>query len=260
MNYTLITGASRGIGKALAKEFASHNCNLLLVARSAQELTSLAKELTEAHKVHVKTFPLDLLEKDAAKTLYHYCKENKIFVRILVNNAGYAMWKPFAESGIEDQLAMMRLNQAVLLELCYLFIPMMKGLPDAHIMNVASTAAFQPFPGFSTFAATKAFVYSFSRSLRHELKGSGINVTCLCPGPTDTDFFSAAHFTHRLGESEGIKMPVQEVAKKGVADLLAKKGVSIPGLSNKLGVLLSKHLPAGLTATFLGKMVRYEED
>ena len=135
---------------------------------------------------------------------------------------------------------------------------MLRELPDAHIMNVASTAAFQPFPGFSTYAASKAFVYSFSRSLRYELKGAGINVCCLCPGPTDTEFFTKANFSHRIGETEGIKMSVEEVAIKGVEDLLSKKAVSIPGVSNKLGALMSKHLPTGLTSSLLGKMIRYE--
>lgn len=260
MNFTLITGASRGIGKALAREFAAHNCNLLLTARTGDELAEIAGELRHTYQVKVEIFPLDLLVKGAPQTLFRYCVDQQLPVRILVNNAGYAIWKPFGESSIQDQLSMLRLNEGVMLELCYRFIPMLKEQPDAHILNVASTAAFQPFPGFSTYAATKAFVYSFSRSLRVELKAQRINVSCLCPGPTNTGFFNRASFNHRLGESEGIKMPPEEVARKAVADLLANKAVSIPGLSNKLGVLLSKHLPAGLTSGFLNKVINYQED
>lgn len=259
MSYILITGASRGIGAALAEEFAKQQCNLLLTARSEDALRELAERLQTTYKVKVVIYSLDLLKEEATKDLYNFCVENKLKVRVLVNNAGSGLWEPFAESKLEDQLSMLQLNQQVLLKLCHLFIPQLKEMPNAHILNVSSTAAFQPFPNFSTYAASKAFVYSFSRSLRVELKEHGINVTCLCPGPTDTDFFSEARFTHKLYESEGIKMSVEEVAAKGVAAMLEKNAVSIPGVSNKLGVLLSKHLPAGLTSAVLGKLVKYDK-
>lgn len=260
MNYTLITGASRGIGRALATEFASCGCNLVLTARSGEELEILAKELRQEYKVNVKAVKLDLLRKGAAADLFRYCHEKDIRIRILVNNAGWAIWKPFEESVLEDQLAMMQLNQQVLVELCHHFIPMLREESDAHILNVASTAAFQPFPNFSTYAASKAFVHSFTRSLRYELKSTGINVSCLCPGPTDTDFFTNANFRHRVGETEGIKMPPEEVARKAVSDLLAKKAVSIPGFSNKLGAVFSRVLPIRLTASILGKLVGYQPE
>ncbi len=258
MSYVLITGASKGIGKALAEEFAKHNCNLLLTARSEEELTSLASFLKKDYKVKVVTFPLDLLKEGAAGELSGFCAANKIAVRVLVNNAGSGLWGAFADSNLNDQFAMLQLNQRVVLELCHYFIPVLKEMPNAHILNVASTAGFQPFPGFAAYAASKAFIYSFSRSLRYELKEHNINVSCLCPGPTDTSFFSEAQFNHKLDTSEGIKMPVEEVAAKAVAAMLARKAVVIPGISNKLGVFMSKHLPAGLTSTVLGKLVKYE--
>lgn len=260
MNYTLITGASKGIGRALAKEFAICGCNLLLIARSGNELEELSKELRQAYKVEVKSIIMDLTRKDATTDLFRYCQENALNIHILVNNAGHAIWKPFEESTMEEQLSMIRLNQQVMLELCYLFIPMLHESPDAHILNVASTAAFQPLPNFSTYAASKAFVYSFTRSLRYELKSAGINVSCLCPGPTDTEFFSNANFKHKVIETDGIKMPVAEVARKAVADLLAKKAVIIPGFSNKIGVLISRYLPVRLTSSLLGKLVPYKQE
>lgn len=262
MNYTLITGASRGIGRALAEEFASCGCNLILTARSGEELEVLAKELRQKYGIKVKAVMLDLLRENAPADLFRFCQENDLPVRILVNNAGKAVWKPFSESNLEDQLSMMKLNQQVVVELCHLFIPVLREQSDPHILNVASTAAFQPFPNFSGYAATKSFVYSFSRSLRVELKSAGINVSCLCPGPTDTDFYNTASFMHRVGESEGIKMAPEDVARKAVADLLLNKPVSIPGFSNKLGAVFSKFLPVRLTSSLLGKLVSYkaEED
>lgn len=259
MNYTLITGASKGIGRALAEEFARYSCNLLLTARSAKELEKLAAELEQRYAVQVKTLALDLLKEGATEELYQYCRQEGINVRVLVNNAGLGIWSYFADSPLEKQFDMLQLNQQVVLKLCQLFIPMLREMPDPHILNIASTAAFQPFPGFSTYAASKAFIFSFSRSLRFELQEEEINVTCLCPGPTDTTFFLNADFDHQLDKTEGIKMSVEEVAKKGVEAMLAKKAVYIPGFSNKLGAWFSKHLPSGLTTFLLGKLVKYEK-
>lgn len=259
MSYTLITGASRGIGKALAEEFAKNSCNLLLTARSENELNSLAERLRTEYKVSVKVYPLDLLEEGGVRRLFNFCLENAIKVRVLVNNAGLGFWGPFGESDIEKQFSLVRLNQNVILELCHVFLPQLKEMPNAHIMNVASTAAFQPFPGFATYAASKAFVYSFSHSLRNELKPFNVNVTCLCPGPTNTDFFSKAEFNHMLDKNEAVKMPVEEVAVKAVAAMLARKAVIIPGVSNKLGAFLSKHLPSSLTSALLGKLIKFEK-
>lgn len=258
MNYTLITGASKGIGRALAHQFAGFNCNLFLTARSQVALDELAETLREKHGIRVEVLALDLQEKGAAETLYQYCLQQNIKVRILVNNAGMGLWDYFGEARLEELLRMMQLNQQVLVGLCHRFLPMLKEMPEAHILNVSSTAAFQPFPGFSVFAASKAFVYSFSQSLRFELKNH-VNVTCLCPGPTDTAFFSNAGFNHRLDTAEGIKMSVEEVAQKAVEGLLAKKAVLIPGFSNKLGIFFSKLLPTPLTTNLLGRIVQYRK-
>ncbi len=260
MNYTLITGASKGIGKELALEFARHNCNLLLVARSAPALEELALELEKEYKVTARWLSLDLLENGAVDTLVEWCRKEAFKVRILVNNAGFGHWENFAHSELDKQLGMVDLNQKVLLTLCYRFIPALENMPEAHILNVASVAGYQPFPGFAVYAASKAFVYSFSQSLRYELRPKGINVSCLCPGPTETGFFSNASFNHKLDSTQGIKMSAREVAAKAVEGLLAKKGVIVPGFSNKLGVWLSKHLPAGFTTAVLGSLVKYSKD
>lgn len=260
MNFTLITGASKGIGKELAYEFARHSCNLLLVARSAAELEALAGKLEKEHKVKVRWLSLDLLETRAVDTLMEFCREEGIKVRILVNNAGFGHWEHFAGSSLDKQLEMVDLNQKVLLSLCHHFIPVLEEMPEPHILNVSSVVGFQPIAGFSVYAATKAFVYSFSQSLRRELKPAGINVTCLCPGPTETSFFSSARFTHKLDDAQGIKMPADEVAKQAVNGLLAKKAVVVPGFTNKLGVWFSKHLPTRFTTFVLGGLVKYQKE
>lgn len=260
MNYTLITGASKGIGKALALQFAKHNCNLLLVARSAQELETLAQELENEYKINARWLSLDLLESNAVDSLVKFCRDESIQVRILVNNAGFGHWENFSESVLEKQLSMVELNQRVLLSLCHRFIPELEKQSEAHILNVSSVVGFQPFPGFAVYAASKAFVYSFSQSLRYELKPKGINVTCLCPGPTETGFFSNAHFIHKLDSTQGVKMSAGEVAAKAVDALLAKKAVIVPGFSNRLGVWFSKHLPAGFTTAVLGGLVKYRKE
>lgn len=260
MNFTLITGASKGIGRALAHEFARHSCNLLLVARSAAELEALAAELEEEYQVKVRWLSLNLLEAGAEDALMEFCREEDIRVRILVNNAGFGHWENFAESSLEKQLEMVDLNQKILLSLCHRFIPVLEGMPEPHILNVSSVAGFQPFAGFSVYAATKAFVYSFSQSLRRELKPVGINVTCLCPGPTETAFFTNARFTHKLDAAQGIKMPPEEVAREAVNGLLEKKAVVVPGFTNKLGVWFSKHLPTRFTTFVLGGLVKYRKE
>lgn len=258
MNYTLVTGASKGIGRALAKEFARFNCNLLLVARSSEELEAFAGELQKEYGIRAKWFALDLLEEGAAYRLHQFCLEEQIRVRILVNNAGFGIWEYFEHAALEKQLQMMKLNQQVVVELCHYFLPDLEALPEAHILNVAGTAAFQPFPGFSVYAASKAFVLSFSQSLRYELKDK-VNVSCLCPGPTDTSFFSNARFNHRLDKAEGIKMSVDEVAGKAVEGLLARKAIVVPGFTNKIGGLFSKLLPSSFTTTILGRIVQYRK-
>lgn len=260
MNYTLITGGSKGIGKELALQFAKHHCNLLLVARSAPELEEQATALEGKYSINVRWLALDLLAPQAVDTLLDFCQAENIQVRILVNNAGFGHWQYFAESNLERQLSMVALNQKVLISLCHRFIPILEGMPEPHILNVSSVAAFQPMAGFAVYAATKAFVYSFSQSLRFELKPKGINVSCLCPGPTETEFFSNASFNHKLDAAQGIKMPSSEVAKQAVDDMLAKKAVSIPGFTNKLGAWFSKHLPAGLTTSLLGTLVKYSKE
>ncbi|MEK6479433.1 SDR family oxidoreductase [Catalinimonas sp. 4WD22] len=252
MNYTLITGASSGIGAALARRCAQEGFNLILVARSTEALEKLAKEIQEKHKVIVKVHTADLLSPDAAYDLYTYCQKNNWPVRILINNAGVGLWGKFQDMSLEHIVEMIQLNQKVLVELCHFFLPMLREVPYAHVMNVSSTAAFQPIPYFSVYAASKNFVLSFSRGLRQELKTHKINVSCLCPGPTASEFFQRAGFD-KIKHAKGAVMSADEVADTAVQGMMDKKAVIIPGFSNRIGYFLGKHLPTGMMARLVGK-------
>ncbi len=244
MNYTLITGASKGIGKAFANACAAEGANLILVARSASLLDELAATLRDRYKVTVRTYPLDLLQDNAVSELYGWCVSNNYYVRILINNAGIGLWGNFKDQKIEQTLAMLKLNQLVLTEMVYQFLPMLSSIPKAHILNVASTAAFQPIPYFASYAATKSYTYSFSRAIRDELKESDINVSCLCPGPTKSDFFDNAGFDEN--GIEGIKMDADKVVRIALDHLFENKALIVPGFSNKVGVFMSRYLPSSL--------------
>lgn len=256
MNYTLITGASSGIGKALAEVLAEEGSNLILVARSVDKLEALAASLKQQYKIGVQVFAIDLLEKDAADRIYEWCVKHNYFVRILINNAGFGLYGWFEELSLEEQVDMVHLNQAVLVSLCHNFLPMIKEVPNAHILNVASTAAFQPVPFMSIYAGTKAFVLLFSRGLRKELKGYGVNVSCLCPGPTKSEFMARAGFLEKQKEFTSIQMDAKQVARIAVEEMFNRKAVIIPGFTNKLGTFLTKIVPANIMDSFTNKILR----
>ncbi|WKN30915.1 SDR family oxidoreductase [Porifericola rhodea] len=252
MNYTLITGASNGIGAALARRCAQEGDNLILVARNQQALEELAEELESKHEIVVRVIAKDLLSPGAANDLYLLCQKNEWPVRVLINNAGVGLWGKFHELSLEQMLEMMQLNQQLIVELSHFFLPMLKEVPYAHILNVSSTAGFQPIPYFSVYAASKNFVLSFSRSLRQELKPLRINVSCLCPGPTESSFFEKAGF-ERIKYSKGAIMKAEEVADEAILGMIDRAAVIIPGFSNRVGAFFSKIMPSGLMASLIGK-------
>lgn len=246
MNYILITGASKGIGKALAREFAKEGGHLILTARSKEELELLAEELRVQYNVTVHTFQLNLLEPDAVENLYEWCAGNKYQVKVLVNNAGTGLYGRFDDVALESYQDMLYLNQTVLLTMCYIFLPMLKEIPRSHILNVASVAAFHPTPFLSAYGGSKAFVLKFSQALRQELMKYSINVSCLCPGPTDTNFYSAAGFASKAEDLKNMLMKVETVAEKAVDGMYRNKAVIMPGFTNKIGSFFGRLVPTGL--------------
>jgi short-subunit dehydrogenase len=230
----LITGASGGIGYELAKLFAKDHQNLVLVARNGPRLAQVADELQRQFGVLVKTFAVDLAEPNASQSLFARLKNEGVDINILVNNAGYGQFGEFSDVPLEESLGQIQLNVTALTALTRLFLGTMLERRSGRIMNVASTAGFQPGPLMAVYYATKAYVISFSEALANELAGQGVTVTCLCPGATETGFASrAGNDKTRLFKSLR-PMDAQTVARAGYHGLLKGKTLVIPGVRNWL--------------------------
>lgn len=236
--YAIVTGASKGIGKELALLLANKGYKLLLIARSATELSQLAEELPGG-AMH---FAIDLSEPGAAKQVADFCKD--LPVSVLINNAGYGLWGNFEESDLQQQLNMLQLNINAVVELTYYLLPQLKKQPS-YILNVSSTAAYQAVPTLAVYAATKAFVLSFSRALRVELKGR-VSVSCLCPGPTNTGFAQRAGMDALAELAEKFNMQPDEVAKIGLEGMFSRKAEIVPGFLNKLSAIGARHINKSL--------------
>jgi uncharacterized protein len=230
----LITGASGGIGYELSKLLARDHYNLVLAARSLAKLTEVAAELQGQFDVTVMTVAVDLTAAIAPKFLYDRLRREGIAVDVLVNNAGFGGFGEFTEMAEEDILGQIQLNITALTHLTRLFLPEMLARRSGKIMNVASTAAFQPGPLMAVYYATKAYVLSFSEALANEVAGSGVSVTCFCPGPTDTNFQKRAGMENsRLVKKIGA-MNAERVAQDGYRGLMAGRTVVISGVQNWL--------------------------
>lgn len=227
----LITGASSGIGREMAKEFAANGYDLVLAARGVAKMRSLADELTKTHNVKVTVIGADLQASDGGSRLYAEVKERNITIDALINNAGYGTFGEFKDSELDAELAMMHLNMNTVVVLTRLFLPDLIAT-RGKIMNTASTAAFQPGPYMAVYYATKAFVLSFSEAIAAELDGSGVTVTALCPGPTASGFQDKASM-HASALVNGKKLPTAaEVAASGYRAMQGGKRVYIPGCMN----------------------------
>jgi hypothetical protein len=229
----LITGASFGIGMELARIFARDGYNLVLVARSADKLRQLASELEKAHGTRSLILATDLTAPGAAAYVLDQTTRADITVDVLVNNAGFGQFGFFAENDLEECLKQIQLNITTLTHLTRLYLPGMIERKTGRILNVASTAAFQPGPLMAVYYATKAYVLHFSEAIANELKGTGVTATCLCPGATATEFHKRANITDiqllRFGA-----MDARAVAEDGYRGLLAGKPVVISGFKNWL--------------------------
>jgi len=242
--WALITGASMGIGHELAKVFAAKKFNLVLVARNEARLQKVADELRAQHGVETKILVKDLSLPNAPKEIFDALKDTPISV--LVNNAGFGWRGAFAECDLQHQaLEMMHLNMDSLVALTRLFAPQMLTRKHGRILNVASTAAFQPGPFANIYFATKSFVLSFSIALAEELEGTGVTVTALCPGSTRTEFFDRAGMKNMRPEWHMMNADV--VARAGYRGMMRGKRVVIPGWLNKLTAKLANFVPTGVT-------------
>ena len=249
----LITGASFGIGLELARIFAREGYNLVLVARTADKLRQLASELEKAHGTRSLILAVDLTEPGAPAYVLDQTTRAGIDVDVLVNNAGFGQYGPFAENDLEECLRQIQLNITTLTHLTRLCLPMMIERESGRILNVASTAAFQPGPLMAVYYASKAYVLHFSEALANELQATGVTVTCLCPGPTATEFQKRANLAGtrlaRLGS-----MDAATVAEDGYRALMAGKVVAISGFKNWLVAQSIRVAPRRMVAAVARKL------
>lgn len=238
----LITGASSGIGLELARCFAADKSNLVLVARNTAALETLAAELRRDHEIETQIIPADLSRPESPARVFDALKGRGTIVDVLVNNAGFGLHGSFAELPLARQLEIIQVNVAALVELTGLFLPGMIQRKHGGILNVGSVAGFLPGPNMAIYYASKAFVQSFSEALFEELRGAGVSVTNLCPGPTESNFFKIAR-GHRSRELQVAKMPADEVAAAGHRAFRAGRCIQVPGAKNRLLVQLPRILP-----------------
>lgn len=249
--WALITGGSAGIGLDLAKVFAANKFNLILVARNEARLKQVAEELGAQHGVETKILVSDLSLPNAPQEIFDAFRD--IPISVLINNAGFGWRGAFAEGDLQrTALDMMHVNMDSLVALTRLFVAPMLARKRGRIMNVASTAAFQPGPFSNIYFATKAFVFSFSVALSEELAATGVTATVLCPGPTRTEFFERAGMTNYRQDS--VMMDSSVVARIGYRGLMRGKRVVTPGFLNKLSSTLAKFAPAGFAARVVRKI------
>ena len=253
MNTTLITGASSGIGAAFARRLAKRGRNLLLVARSEDKLAALCNEIGRTSGIRAQYIVMDLTEPEATQRLLEETQKRGLIVEMLINNAGFGSMGKFGKLDHARELEMLDLNVKSLVELTYLFLRPMRERGQGTIINVASTAAFQAVPFMATYAATKAFVLSFSEALWEENRPHGVHVLALCPGVTDTNFFTASKIDRPPMRTVQTAEEVVDAALRGLA---RRKSVVITGWTNWLTVEVQRFVPRSLVARFVGKTLR----
>ena len=249
--YTLITGASSGIGYDLAKIAAADGKNLILVARSEDKLDQLAEELRKSYPIEVVSIAVDLSDEAGVNELISEVETGNLAIDTLVNNAGFGDFGDFAKADLAKNMEMIRLNIGALTHLTHTFMQKMLISGKGRIMNVASTASFMPGPGMAVYYASKAYVLSFSEALTRELKGSGVTVTTLCPGPTNTDFAKVSGLGHSLMHRMLPPATSLDVAKAGYKAMLKGKSIEIPGIMNKLSALTPRFSPRSMVRNLI---------
>src|SRR6267142_4118884 len=253
MNTTLITGASSGIGEAFARRLAGRGHNLLLVARSEDKLITLCNELGRINGARAQYVALDLSQKDAPARLFEETQKRGLEIDFLINNAGFGSMGDFAKLDLERELKMIDLNVRSLVELTHRFLQPMRERKRGSIINVASTAGFQGVPFMATYAATKAFVLSFSEALWEENRTYGFKVMALCPGVTETNFFDAARIQRPPARVAQTPEAVVETALRGLA---RGKGSIISGWTNFIMIEAERLTPRAMVGRIAGTMLR----
>jgi short-subunit dehydrogenase len=244
----LVTGGSGGIGFEIARVLAQKGFDLVLVSRKRDALEAAAGQLEGKYGAKAHVFAADLRLPDAPQAIFDFLYNENIPIEVLVNNAGFGLGGEFADTSLERELEMIQVNISALTHLTKLFLPPMIKAKSGRVLNVASTAAFQPGPLMAVYYATKAYVLSFSQALAEELRNSGVTVTALCPGPTDTDFAATADVgSSKLFSAFGIAN-AEDVAEFGVSAMMHGRRVAIPGIKNKIVAQSSRFAPRAVSA------------
>ncbi len=255
MSVALVTGASRGIGEQISRALARSGHELILVARGQPALEALASELRRTHSVRVHAWAEDLSDLHAPARIERKLAESGLKLHLLVNNAGVGSTGAFLDGDVNAEAGMILLNVYALTTLTRLLLPHLVASQRGGILNVASTAALQPVPWMATYAATKAYVLSFSQALGNEVADLGITVTALCPGPTRTDFVKLAGAERRRLFDPSQLARAEDVAKAGLAGLLRRRAVVIHGLKNQLLAFGARFVPRSMLVRISRKLL-----
>lgn len=253
----LITGASVGIGESFARRFAKEKANLILVARRKEKMEAIAADIAKAYGVTVDVIAKDLGKPEAAGELFEETEELGLKVDVLINNAGFGIGGTFADSALDRNLEMLQLNITTLVELTHRYLPGMIQRKSGAVINVASTAAFQAVPYLGAYAATKAFVLSFSEAVWDECRDKGVHVMALCPGATATEFFDVA----QVGEGATTNMlrnaqTPEQVVETAMQGLSGRNSVVVSGFVNSLMSVSSRFVPRSLATRIAGSMMK----
>lgn len=251
--WTLITGASSGIGEAFAHEYAARGSHLILVARSEDKLIALGEKLSEKYGIQAQVMVSDLSQNGSAAELYQQCVRRGLSVDCLINNAGFATHGLFEQLSGSRQHDEVMLNVAAVVDLTHLFLPDMLKKKSGTVINVASTAAFQPTPNMAVYGATKAFVLSFTEALWEENRKRGVQFLALCPGSTETEFFRVVGADEA---SVGKRDTPENVVQVAIRALQAKKVYAIPGLNNYISAQMSRFFTRQQMLFVVGRMLR----
>jgi short-subunit dehydrogenase len=262
----LVTGASAGIGGAIAHELAARGHNLVLVARRKDRLDALAEELSDAHGVRADTISCDLADAAARGGLPDQIAELGLEVEVLINNAGFATGGAFYDADPERELQQVRLLVETPVALTLAYLPKMVSRGRGAILNVASTAGMQPMPYSAGYSAAKAYVLTFSEAIHYEARGHGVTVTALAPGPVETEFWDQAGWQVRGGKSfdkaipKPARLTAEDAARAGVSGLESGDRVVVPGLPFRAGMLAARYLPNAVKLPALEHLMRPRQD
>ncbi len=254
--YTLITGGSQGIGRALSMECAKGGQNLIIVALPNEHLENTAAEIRTAHSVEVLTLGIDLSKENAALEVFEWCKKNNYSVNILINNAGFGRSGWFEQLPLSTYQTMISLNNRALFEMCHYFIPVLKEKAPAYLMNMSSLEAYLPTPYKAAYTATKHFVYAFTLALHEELKPFNVHAAVLCPGSVLTNEDGLKRIQSMGAAAKMVVMMPEPVAEKAITALFKKRSIIVPGSVNKFIVFISKLIPIRRKMRLLEKIFR----